>query len=67
MPDPGGLSICSGGTIRCAVDRDEAFSYLKATNAGRTPDDVLRVLADGMVEAEEYVKDLVARGSRALR
>ena len=32
MPDPGGVSICSGGGIRCAADGDDAFAYLKATN-----------------------------------
>ena len=60
MPDPGGVSICSGGAVRCASNADDAFAYLKATNAGTTPDDVLRVLADGMAEAETYVKKLVA-------
>jgi succinate dehydrogenase/fumarate reductase flavoprotein subunit len=60
MPDPGGLSICSGGAVRCADNADDAFSYLKATNAGTTPDDVVRVLAEGMVEAESYVKRLIA-------
>lgn len=61
MPKPGGLSICSGGTIRGAMSGDDAFAYLKATNAGRTPDDVVRVLADGMLETEPYIKQLVAR------
>src|SRR5689334_15425954 len=46
MPQPGGISICSGGAVRCAADADAAFAYLKATNAGTTPDDVLRALAD---------------------
>jgi succinate dehydrogenase/fumarate reductase flavoprotein subunit len=61
MPNAGGLSICSGGTIRCASDAEGAFQYLKATNAGRTPDDVLKVLADGMTVAEDYIKRLLAR------
>jgi succinate dehydrogenase/fumarate reductase flavoprotein subunit len=52
MPQPGGVSICSGGGVRCATNADDAFAYLKATNAGTTPDDVLRVLADGMATAE---------------
>src|SRR5688572_25928583 len=59
MPDPGGISICAGGGIRIAADADEAFAYLKATNAGKTPDDVLRVFADGMVELDEYMSGLV--------
>ena len=66
MPQPGGVSICSGGGVRCALDADDAFAYLKATNAGTTPDDVLQVFADGMATAEAYVKDLPAR-SRARR
>jgi succinate dehydrogenase/fumarate reductase flavoprotein subunit len=57
---PGGISICSGGTMRSAHNADEAFAYLKATNAGRTPDDVLRVLADGMAGMEAEVRKLAA-------
>src|SRR5579862_2001643 len=52
MPQPGGISICSGGAVRCATDAEAAFAYLQATNAGTTPDDVLRALADGMATAE---------------
>ena len=57
-PVPGGLSICSYGAVRSARDPDLAFEYLKATNGGRTPDDVLRVLADGMCGLEAYVREL---------
>ncbi len=53
---PGGISICSYGALRCANDRELAFQYLKETNAGRTPDDVIRALADGMCEMEGYVQ-----------
>ncbi len=55
---PGGISICSGGWFRSAHNADEAFNYLKATNAGRTPDDVLRVLANGMTTIEDDVRKL---------
>ena len=55
---PGGLSICSYGAVRSAHDPDLAFQYLQATNDGRTPDDVLRALADGMCEIERYVREL---------
>ncbi len=58
MPDPGGVSICSGGGIRCAADADDAFAYLKASAAGTTPDDVLRVFADGMTTVTGYVGQL---------
>src|SRR5262245_17137135 len=55
---PGGLSICSYGAVRSARDREGAFAYLKATNGGRTPDEVNRALADGMFEMEAYVREL---------
>jgi hypothetical protein len=46
--------------VRCAYDADDAFAYLKATNAGTTPDDILRVLADGMAKADRYIDKLVS-------
>ena len=58
MPDPGGISICSHGAICSTRDPDGAFTYLKHTNAGRTPDSVLRALADGMVDNEAYARKL---------
>jgi len=62
---PGGLSICSYGAVRSAREADAAFAYLKATNGGRTPDDVLQVLAHGMAGLESYVRDL-ARINKAV-
>ncbi len=58
--NPGGISICSGGAMRSAHDADKAFRYLQATNGGRTPDDINRVLADGMATMEEEVRKLAA-------
>jgi succinate dehydrogenase/fumarate reductase flavoprotein subunit len=58
MPDPGGISICSHGAICSTRNPDGAFTYLKHTNAGRTPDSVLRALADGMVDNESYARKL---------
>ena len=55
---PGGLSICSYGAVRSAHDPDRAFAYLKATNDGRTPDEVLRALATGMCDIEPYLREL---------
>jgi succinate dehydrogenase/fumarate reductase flavoprotein subunit len=55
---PGGISICSYGSIRCARDASDAFAYLKATNAGRTPEDVIRVLANGMTRIEQEIRKL---------
>ena len=31
MPDPGGISITSGGNIRAVADAEEGFAYLQAT------------------------------------
>jgi len=60
MPDPGGLTIVSAGGMRCAFDRDAALSYLRATCGGRTPDDEIVVLADGMVTIGDEMKALAA-------
>ncbi len=58
MPDPGGISICSGGGLRIAYDAEAALQYLQATNAGTTPDAVLRTLATGMVELPHHIETL---------
>ena len=55
---PGGISICSYGSMRCARDADDAFAYLKTTNAGRTPDNIIRMLAEGMTKVEQEIRDL---------
>lgn len=60
MPFPGGLSIASAGGIRITDNADQAFDYLKATCGGRTPDELLRVLADGMAEVADYIKAIGA-------
>ncbi len=46
-PQPGGISVCSAGGLRVADDADEAFAYLEATCGGKTPEPVLRQLAEG--------------------
>ena len=58
MPDPGGISICSHGAICSTRNPDGAFTYLKATNAGRTNEAVLRALADGMQDNEAHARKL---------
>jgi succinate dehydrogenase/fumarate reductase flavoprotein subunit len=58
MPDPGGLSILSGGGIRYAKDAGEAYRYLSATNDGRIPEPVLRIFADGMAEIPAQLESL---------
>ena len=46
--------------MRGTRNPDAIFAYLKATNAGRTPDDVLRTVADGMANLEEEISALAA-------
>ena len=58
MSDPGGISICAGGGVRIARNADDAFAYLKATNAGTTPDDILRVFADELLTLGDYIRAL---------
>jgi len=59
MPNPGGISICSGGGLRLPHDRDDSFQYIKTTNDGTTPDDVLEAFVDEMALIDEYVQELV--------
>ncbi len=60
MPDPGGISICAGGGLRIAASFDDALAYLRATNAGTTPDAVLQAFCRGLVELEPYFRKLAA-------
>src|SRR6478609_2212918 len=57
-PTPGGISICAGGGSRITTDENMAFEYLKATNAGTTPDGVLRTFARGLVDLPDYFRKL---------
>ncbi|MBO6947085.1 MAG: FAD-binding protein [Rhodospirillales bacterium] len=57
---PGGISICSAGGVRIAKDRDAAFAYLKATNAGTTPDEPLAALAEGMATISAFIEEIAA-------
>ena len=58
MPDPGGISICSHGAICSSHQPAKALEYLRATNAGRTRDDVLIAFTQGMADVEAYFRDL---------
>src|SRR3954454_3542223 len=58
MPDPGGISITSGGNVRTVESAEDGFRHLQATNAGTTPDPVLRALAEGMREIPVYFEKL---------
>ncbi|MCC6531921.1 MAG: FAD-binding protein [Burkholderiales bacterium] len=54
----GGISICAGGGLRIAADADEAYRYLCATNAGATPQPLLRHFAEEMTRLVPYVQGL---------
>ncbi|MFQ5683725.1 MAG: FAD-binding protein [Candidatus Binatia bacterium] len=58
MPHAGGISILSGGGIAFARNAESAFNYLKRTCNGTTPDEVLRPIAEGMVEIIDWIKAL---------
>ena len=60
MPDPGGISICSHGAICCTREPAKALEYMRATNAGRTRDDVLQAFTHGMTEVEAHFRDLAS-------
>ena len=60
MPDPGGISITSGGNVRTVVSVEDGFQYLRATNAGTTPDSVLRAMAVGLAQMRAYFEALCA-------
>lgn len=55
---PGGLSVVSAGGARMAFDAAAALSYLRQTCGGRTPDDVLQVLAGGMQDFPAWMQAL---------
>lgn len=58
MPQPGGISICSGGGSRIARNAESAFRYLKATCGGTTPDAVLHAFAEGMTGIQDRMAEL---------
>ena len=62
MLDPGGISITAGGGLRVSQSADLAFEYIKASNAGRTPDENIRPIADGMVWISDWFGSLAAEG-----
>ena len=55
---PGGISILCGGGIISTREPEATLEYLRATNAGRTPDDVLQAFVVGMTEVGDYIRGL---------
>jgi len=58
MPNPGGISILSGGGVAFARNAEGAFQYLKRTCNGTTSDDILRTMAEEMVGMIDWLKEL---------
>jgi succinate dehydrogenase/fumarate reductase flavoprotein subunit len=54
----GGISICAGGGLRIAADAEQAFAYLKQTNAGATPEPLLKHFAFEMTQLLPRVEAL---------
>jgi succinate dehydrogenase/fumarate reductase flavoprotein subunit len=61
----GGISICSAGGLRITNDASAALGYLLASNAGTTPEPVMRTLAEGMADLPRMAETLCeAAGAR---
>lgn len=69
MPDPGGISVCSFGGVRCASDAKAALAYLQRTNGDAAPLPVLKALARGMVGVPRFIAHLTKAvgGTTAVR
>lgn len=67
MSHAGGISIVSGGAVRVARDREAARTYVHATNAGRTPTDLLDQFVDGIFELPAYFAELAKVNGARLR
>ncbi|MCP5432460.1 MAG: FAD-binding protein [Alphaproteobacteria bacterium] len=66
MPHGGGISICSGGGCRTAKSAASAFSYLRKTCNGTTPDRVLEAFADGMTRIDDWMAAYAATSGAKL-
>jgi succinate dehydrogenase/fumarate reductase flavoprotein subunit len=67
--DAGGISVCSAGGVRVSQRPADALAYLVATNGETTPVPVLKALANGMAEMENWIGELaaIARAKASLR
>lgn len=66
LAHPGGLSVLSGGGILTATDPTGAFECVRSACDGRTPDDVVRVFADGICELGPWLQELAAASGTEL-
>jgi succinate dehydrogenase/fumarate reductase flavoprotein subunit len=55
---PGGLSVLSGGFIKCISSIDVAIQYLRLISSERVDQPLIEAFAAGLSENEEYLRDL---------
>ncbi len=55
---PGGLSVLSGGFLKCIKQVDKAIEYLKRLSADRVDQALVESFAVGLSENEDYLTDL---------
>ena len=58
MPMPGGISICAGGGVRLAVERDPVVEHLWESNDGTTPRPIIESFVDEMMLLDDYLEEL---------
>lgn len=54
----GGLSILSGGAVKCVQDVEAASKYLKITSGGRVSEELIEPFAKQFSENEQYLTEL---------
>ncbi|MBI2853946.1 MAG: FAD-binding protein [Chloroflexi bacterium] len=57
---PAGCSPASGGNLLFANDVDKAYTYIRLSCGGRTPDDVIQAFCEEAHKHLDYIKRLVA-------
>lgn len=55
LPVPGGNSILAGGTLIWSTNKTDAVKYLQACSGGRTGQDLIEYMAQGLVELPDYL------------
>lgn len=64
---PGGLSILTGGAVKCVSDSEAGANYFRALSGGRVDEELIRVFAKGLAENEAYVRKLCTTNNSKIR
>jgi len=64
---PGGLSILSGGAMKCVSNVEAATEYLRITSGGRVNDELIRSFAQEMSKNWDHLQDLCQINGAKLR